>query len=231
VPRDGLLVQLAEFYKAARHLWGRCPHCDSLFRVSEAVITHGNAPPRDWLRRIEQRQRKLLELRAETTAREAELTEREAQVAIAQQQVERYRLGIEQDAMRRARELAKSKDGMAAMLRDARREGAERSRATLVGHVLERLAPFFRRFKHDARDFRSLMNPIDYVIFDGITARGEVERITFAEVKVGTSRPTGRQQSVAEAIKRGRVQFEQWQIGEAGVPIAHEIAKRVRMNS
>jgi len=59
-----------------------------------------------------------------------------------------------------------------ALLSDARRQAIQRSRSTLLGHLFERLAPFFARFDHDPRDVRPLMNPIDYVVFDGLTSIG-----------------------------------------------------------
>ena len=37
-----------------------------------------------------------------------------------------------------------------------------------LGHLFERLAPFFQRFDHDPRDVRALMNPIDYIVFESI---------------------------------------------------------------
>jgi predicted Holliday junction resolvase-like endonuclease len=91
--------------------------------------------------------------------------------------------------------------------------------------MFERLGPFFQRFDHDPRDVRPLFNPVDYVCFDGLTANRQVERITFVEVKCGTSRPSPTQRSIVEAIRDGRVSTEVWQFGERGIPIEQQLIK------
>ncbi len=53
---DGLIKNLVSFFKTARHLWGRCPHCDTVFRLSDAAISCSPNPPRDWLRKLERQQ-------------------------------------------------------------------------------------------------------------------------------------------------------------------------------
>lgn len=101
----------------------------------------------------------------------------------------------------------------------------ERSRSTLLGKLFERLAPFLRRFDHDPRDIRCLMDPIDYVCFDGLTANRKVERVTFIEVKVGASALTHTERSITQAVRDGRVATEVWQIGERGLPIAQQLLR------
>jgi hypothetical protein len=34
-----MMSELTRFFKTARHLWGRCPCCGGLFRLSEAAIS------------------------------------------------------------------------------------------------------------------------------------------------------------------------------------------------
>lgn len=69
------------------------------------------------------------------------------------------------------------------------------------------------------------MNPIDYVCFDGLTIDRSVERITFVEVKSGTSKQTPAQKSIMEAVCEGRVATEVWQFGARGVPIEQQLIK------
>jgi len=112
------------------------------------------------------------------------------------------------------------------LLADARRQAIVRSRSTLLGHLFERLAPFFRRFDHDPRDVRPLMNPIDYVVFEGLTINRRVSRIVFVEVKCGTSRVSPAQKSIVDAIREGRVAAEVWQVGKRGIPIEQQLLGR-----
>ncbi len=144
--RDGLLTQLSDFYKVARHFWGRCPYCERLFRLPDARITYGDKPPRDWLSRVERDQKALALGRSELESATAGLRNRMIALDAAERDVARLREQIERDATKRALCLAKSKPEVAVLLEAARREGVERSRSSIVGHFLERLAPFLKRF-------------------------------------------------------------------------------------
>lgn len=225
MPHDAFLKQLSEFFKTARHLWGRCPKCGDLFRLSDAAISFGSDPPRDWLRRLERlkddtdaRRMDVQQGHAELQQREIELTRRERDVAVRER-------GVEAEAQARARDLLKDKDAMRGLLKQARQEGAQRSRAVLLGALFERLAPFLQRFGHDPRDVRPLFNPLDYVCFDGLTERRRVSKITFVEVKSGTSTVSPTQRSIAEAIAEGRVSSEIWQFGKKGVPLEQQLLR------
>jgi len=79
-PINGWTEDLVAFFKAARHLWGRCPSCGSLFRLSDAAISSSPEPPRDWLRRLERQQATLLDKEGELDTREPDLNNRERDV-------------------------------------------------------------------------------------------------------------------------------------------------------
>ncbi len=220
---DGLLVELTRFFKTARHLWGRCPRCGDLFRLSEAAISFGNEAPADWLRRLQQRQNEaaaeqdnLESWKGELDAREGELEDREHNLTWRER-------NLEKTAREMAKGMIKDDKTVKALLRDARRQAILRSRSTLLGHLFERLAPFFQRFDHDPRDVRSMMNPIDYVVFDGLTVNRRVDRIVFVEVKCGTSRESQAQRSIIETIREGRVSVETWQVGKRGIPLEQQL--------
>ncbi len=143
------------------------------------------------------------------------------------QQREREVTDRERNLERTAREMAKGmiKDDktVKALLKDAKEQAIQRSRSTLLGHLFERLAPFFQRFDHDPRDVRALMNPIDYVVFDGLTINRRVDRVVFVEVKCGTSRESSAQKSIFEAVRGGRVSVETWQVGQRGIPLEAQL--------
>ena len=90
---DSLLKQLSAFYKAARHLWGRCPQCGGLFRLSDAAISYGAQAPRDWLSRLER-------LKEGIHAREMDVTQEQAEERL---RVEMARIEYEQERKKHAR--------------------------------------------------------------------------------------------------------------------------------
>ena len=67
---NGFAKDLVAFFKQASHLWGRCPKCDSVFRLSEAAISAAQEPPRDWLRRLERREDAVAVAEGEVSERE-----------------------------------------------------------------------------------------------------------------------------------------------------------------
>jgi predicted Holliday junction resolvase-like endonuclease len=81
-----------------------------------------------------------------------------------------------------------------------------------LGKLFERLWPFRQELDHDPRDMRVILDPIDYVVFHGLTTRRRVDRITFIEVKAGASRPPPCQNSIRDAVVEKRVDFKLCQI-------------------
>jgi predicted Holliday junction resolvase-like endonuclease len=220
---NGLLADLTRFFKAARHLWGRCPRCGDLFRLSEAAISFGEEPPKDWLRRLQHTQDQLAAKQRELDVWQAGLDSQELDLADRERDVMDRERNLERTAREMAKGMVKDDKTVKALLTEARRQAVQRSRSTLLGHLFERLAPFFHNFDHDPRDVRPLMNPIDYVVFDGLTVNREVDRIVFVEVKCGTSRESSAQRSIREAIRHNRVTLETWQVGKRGIPLEQQL--------
>jgi len=79
------------------------------------------------------------------------------------------------------------------------------ARAVNLGFILERLAPAMRSFEFEHNDCRSLFDPIDYVIFDGLSRRGAVERILFVDIKTGGARLAKHQKEIKELVEGGKV--------------------------
>ncbi len=97
--------------------------------------------------------------------------------------------------------------------REARRDSVERSRATLSGQFLERLAPHFPDFPYDPTDLRFLGTPVDYVVFDGLS-EGVVDAIVFLEVKSGEAGLSTVQRRVRDAIEAGAVRWDVYRVPE-----------------
>ena len=209
-------------FKTARHLWGRCPNCGSPFRLSDANVSSSPEPPRDWLRRLTRQEAALAEQEAEIAGREDDLENRELELYSQQRELERGQDRLERDAERRARQLVKSKPEWRNLLRMESNAAVRRSRAVLLGRLLERIAPCFRKFPYDPRDMRSICDPVDYILFDGLTVERKVSQILFIEVKCGRSRLTGVQRSIRDAVESGRTGNVVWNIGDPNIPIVEQ---------
>ncbi|MGI8581856.1 MAG: Holliday junction resolvase-like protein [Chitinophagaceae bacterium] len=46
-----------------------------------------------------------------------------------------------------------------------------------IGKILKRLAPTMSGFRFNHNDCRSIFDPIDYVIFEGLTKKGRVDKV------------------------------------------------------
>ena len=220
---DGWAKELVSFFKTARHLWGRCPGCGTPFRLSDAAISASAEPPRDWLRRLERKKNRLDEFEAEIAGREAEIDEREDGLHTLQQELEYRERNMERNAHNRVREILSSRTEVRALIRKANQDAVKRSRATLLGKMLERVAPCFRRFGYDPRDMRCICDPVDYVLFDGLTVDRQVREIRFIEVKCGRSRLSAVQRSVREVVDKAKVYNETWEIGDPDIPITKQL--------
>ncbi len=84
-------------------------------------------------------------------------------------------------------------------------KGAE---AVNIGFILERIAPSMKSFAFNHNDCRSLFDPIDYVIFEGLSRKGLVERIIFADIKTGKAKLQKNQKEIKELIERKKVEFD-----------------------
>ncbi len=98
-----------------------------------------------------------------------------------------------------------------AALRESRERMTKRARRTAeavnLGLIVEKIVPSFPSFAYEAGDCRAMFEPIDYLVFSGLTARNQVDALYFVEVKSGNARLTGSQQSIKKVVEDGTVQF------------------------
>lgn len=217
------LTNLTDFFRATRQLWGRCPCCGELFRLSDAAVTFGSEPPRDWLRRLQKERNELNDRAAEIDALEEELASREDEVNSFEKDLNRRERNLNREVKTMAGEYLKSDSRVKELIRKSSKDAVLKSRTALLGKLFERLSPFFRGFNHDPRDIRPIMEPIDYVCFDGLTVNRRVNQITFVEVKAGTSSVTSCENSILQAVKDGRVGTEVWRLGQKALPLHQQL--------
>ena len=77
-----------------------------------------------------------------------------------------------------------------------------------LGFLLERLAPTLEGFKFNKNDCRSMFDPIDYVIFEGLSKKKSVSKILFVDIKSGAARLSKKQKQIKEAVENGKVKFK-----------------------
>lgn len=82
------------------------------------------------------------------------------------------------------------------------------ARAVNIGFILERIAPAFSHFPFEHNDCRSLFDPIDYVIFEGLNKSGVVSKIIFTDIKTGAARLNNHQKEIKALIENKKVEFK-----------------------
>ena len=91
---------------------------------------------------------------------------------------------------------------------EIRADAAKRSRAALLGSLMEQVGPLLPGFKYDVNDLRALWDPVDFIAFNGIGIDRKVDSITFIDIKTGQARLSSVQKSIKDAVEQGKVSFE-----------------------
>ena len=82
------------------------------------------------------------------------------------------------------------------------------AKAVNIGFILERIAPAFDHFPFEHNDCRSLFDPIDYVIFEGLHKKGVVSKIIFTDIKTGAAKLKNNQKEIKNLIESKKVDFK-----------------------
>ena len=85
------------------------------------------------------------------------------------------------------------------------------SRAVLKGQINEQLCPFLPGFEYKPSDFKFLGQPIDGIVFEGMT-EGEVTNVVLVDIKTGTANLTKVQRQVRDCLKEGKFEFKKLSI-------------------
>lgn len=101
--------------------------------------------------------------------------------------------------------LKREREELAAARKQAKQRPKIAAEAIGVGKVVEKIAPSLKGFPAASADCRSLFEPIDYVVFRGLSKTGRVDSIAFVDVKSGQARLTESQREIKAAITAGKV--------------------------
>ncbi len=94
---------------------------------------------------------------------------------------------------------------------DIKKDSIDRSRASLGGQFSEQLAPYLPNFKYKPTECKFLGKPVDLLVFDGLDEK-EIKEIIFVEVKSGSSELNSVQRKIRDAVKEGRVRWDEYRI-------------------
>lgn len=92
--------------------------------------------------------------------------------------------------------------------KNIRSDAIKRSQNVIKGKVTEHIVPYLPQFRWDPRDARFIGTPLDYIVFEGLSA-GNVEKVIFVEVKAGKKgNLSTRERQCRDAIIEGKVTYE-----------------------
>ena len=77
-------------------------------------------------------------------------------------------------------------------------------RSVVKGKVWEQIAPHLPEFEYNPADARFLGNPVDYIVFSGMSD-GEDMEVVIIDVKTGKSQLNPNQRRIRDAISKGRI--------------------------
>jgi len=82
--------------------------------------------------------------------------------------------------------------------------------STNFGFIMERIAPTMPGFRFRHNDCRSVFDPIDYVIFEGLTEDGIVDKIHFIDIKTGAARLSKKQKEIKNVVNDKKLKFKKF---------------------
>lgn len=89
-----------------------------------------------------------------------------------------------------------------------KKDALAQSRVTLEGLWIEQLAPMLPDFPYNPRDLRHLGEPIDYIVFEGLTL-DKLEAIVLLEIKrTEDTQLVAHEEQIRDLIQRGKVRFD-----------------------
>jgi predicted Holliday junction resolvase-like endonuclease len=85
-------------------------------------------------------------------------------------------------------------------------DSLKKQRSVVKGQLVEQIAPLLPEFSYDTSDAKFFGQPIDFVVFDGMS-EGEVRKVVLLDVKTGKASLNKVQRQIRDAIERGDVEF------------------------
>lgn len=98
-------------------------------------------------------------------------------------------------------ELDEQKQELKALKQSISNKSEIGARAVNIGFILERMFPSLAEFPYCCGDCRSLFDPIDYLVFEGLATKGKVERLLWIEIKTGGARLNQHERQIKSLVE------------------------------
>lgn len=76
-----------------------------------------------------------------------------------------------------------------------------------IGNIVEVFAPILRGFNYNPLDCRTLLKPVDYIVFRGLSTE-KITSIDFVEIKSGKARLGDVEKRIRKTVESGKVSLE-----------------------
>lgn len=123
------------------------------------------------------------------------------------------------EVARLQQELVKQSESYKELVKEQSKTALAKSRSVLKGQIAEQMFGLLASNPYKLEDMRFSGQPIDYIVFDGLSEcaeTGRIDQVVLIDVKTGNARLSKTQQLVKEAIADKRVRFETFRIDDAG---------------
>ena len=97
-------------------------------------------------------------------------------------------------------------------------DSLKKQRSVVKGQLVEQIAPLLPEFPYDTSDAKFFGQPIDYVVFDGMS-EGEIRKVVLLDVKTGGASLNKVQRQIRDAIERGDVEFHTTRVTSVDGPV------------
>lgn len=88
------------------------------------------------------------------------------------------------------------------------------ARSVNIGFILERMFPSLAEFPYCCEDCRSIFDPIDYLVFEGLAAKGKVEKLLWIEIKTGGARLNQHEKQIKSLVDRKELAWDVYSLEE-----------------
>jgi predicted Holliday junction resolvase-like endonuclease len=76
------------------------------------------------------------------------------------------------------------------------------------GKIAEQILPAFITFPYKQSECRPLFEPVDYVIFAGLSGKGRVQSIKLVDVKAGNATLSKGQRQIRDRVGEGKIRHK-----------------------
>ncbi|HRR06962.1 MAG TPA: Holliday junction resolvase-like protein [Victivallales bacterium] len=91
-------------------------------------------------------------------------------------------------------------------------KSAKAAESINIGFISERLAPILKDFKFNHNDCRAMGEPIDYIIFEGLSKNGTISKLFFVDIKTGNARLNKHQKNIKEIVEKKKIEFDTYKV-------------------